>query len=249
MNNETISSADTSSQETPAPQWRPLSRVQRRIAGVLVEKAKTTPDAYPLTLNGLTTGCNQKSNRSPQMSLSPSDVELAVDELREMGAVIEVQSGSRVAKYRHTLYDWLDVNKLEMAVMAELLLRGEQTVGELRSRAARMEPIADLSALHPVLDSLAQKGLVVQLTPSGRGQIVTHALFSEREMEELRRRTSDQAAAAVSAPTSGQRAPSPSRNSSDRALQETIQALQEDVAALRLRVDRLEARVEEPREL
>ena len=244
MNNETISTSGTASSASPEPRWRPLSRVQRRVAGVLVEKAKTTPDAYPLTLNALTTGCNQKSNRSPQMSLSTGDVELVVDELREMGAVIEVQSGSRVAKYRHTLYDWLDVNKLEMAVMAELLLRGEQTVGELRSRASRMEPIADLSALHPVLDSLVQKGLVVQLTPSGRGQIVTHALFSKREMEELRQRTSDRAETGASAPAGEQSAPTASRQSTDSAFQEKIEALQEDIAALRLRVGRLEAKFE-----
>ncbi len=87
--------------------WQPLTAVQRRVVGVLVEKAKTTPDAYPLTLNALTNGCNQKSNRHPHMELASEEVERALDELREMGAVTEVQSGGRVAKYRHYLYEWL----------------------------------------------------------------------------------------------------------------------------------------------
>ena len=112
--------------------WRPLTAAQRRVAGVLVEKAKTTPDAYPMTLNALTNGCNQKSNRSPLMDLSPDEVQNALDELREMGAVAEVQAGGRVPKYRHYLYEWLGVEKAAMAVMTELLLRGEQTLGELR---------------------------------------------------------------------------------------------------------------------
>ena len=89
-------------------------------------------------------------------------------------------------KYRHYLYEWLGVDKVEMAVMTELLLRGDQTVGELRGRAARMEPISDLSALRPVLDSLKSKGLVVSLTPEGRGHAVTHALYKPRELEAIR---------------------------------------------------------------
>lgn len=178
------------------PAWRPLTAPQRRVAGVLVEKAKTTPDAYPLTLHALTSGCNQKSNRSPLMNLSPDDVELALEKLREFGAVVEIQSGSsRVAKYRHVLYEWLGVDKVEMAVMTELLLRGEQTVGELRGRAARMEPIADLNALRPVLKSLIDKGLVVALTPDGRGQCVSHALYSESEMKQVRARCSQRESA------------------------------------------------------
>jgi hypothetical protein len=92
-----------------------------------------------------------------------------------------------VLKYRHYLYDWLGVDKVEMAVMTELLLRGAQTVGELRGRAARMEPIADLAALKPVLDSLKAKGLVISLSPEGRGQVVSHALYQPQELEKVRR--------------------------------------------------------------
>src|SRR5687768_16820230 len=171
----------------PAPRrWQPLSLRQRRVFGVLVEKAKTTPDAYPMTINGLVAGCNQKSNREPQLSLTPEEVEQVLEELRGMGAVTEVQGSGRVAKYRHHAYEWLGVEKTELAVMTELMLRGEQTLGELRGRAARMEPIADLAALKPVVDSLLAKGLMIELSPPGRGQIISHGLYKERELNELK---------------------------------------------------------------
>src|SRR5262245_51294211 len=128
----------STSTTTTSPTWKPLNPTQRRVAGVLVEKAKTTPEQYPLSLNALTTGCNQKNNRQPLTNLTQDQVEQAIDELREMGAVVEVQGSGRVPKYKHCLYEWLGVEKIELAIMAELLLRGEQTVGELRSRAARM---------------------------------------------------------------------------------------------------------------
>lgn len=174
--------------EHNSPRWQPLNSRQRRVFGVLVEKAKTTPDAYPMTVNGITTGCNQKTNREPLTNYSSDDIEQILEELRGVGATVEVQGSGRVAKYKHLAYDWLGVDKVEMAVMAELLLRGEQTVGELRTRAARMEPIADLAALKPVLDSLRKKNLVINLSPEGRGQVVTHNLYKERELVELKAR-------------------------------------------------------------
>lgn len=172
---------------TAAPRrWQPVSAIDRRVLGVLVEKAKTTPDAYPMTLNGLRTGCNQKSNRFPTMEVEADDVEESLERLRLLGAIGFVEGAGRVNKYRHYLYEWLGVDKVELAIMAELLLRGAQTVGELRGRAARMEPIADLAALKPVVDSLIAKQLVVSLTPEGRGQVVSHALYLPREMERVR---------------------------------------------------------------
>lgn len=169
-----------------APRWKPLSAVDRRVAGVLVEKAKTTPDAYPMSLNGICTACNQKNNRHPVMQLEPEDVEASLDRLREQGAVGLIQGHGRVSKYRHYLYEWLGVDKVELAVMAELLLRGAQTEGELRGRAARMEPIADVNALRPVLASLQSKGLVIPLTPEGRGHVVAHGLYLPGELEKLK---------------------------------------------------------------
>jgi uncharacterized protein len=192
-------SMDTPGSSSEAPRrWQPLSLRQRRVFGVLIEKAKTTPDAYPMTLNGLVTGSNQKSNREPQLNLSPEDVEQVLEELRGMGAVTEVQGSGRVAKYRHHAYEWLGVEKTELAVMTELMLRGEQTLGELRGRAARMEPIADVAALRPVVDSLIKKGLMIELTPPGRGQIVSHNLHKERELNELKARLANYVAPADS---------------------------------------------------
>jgi uncharacterized protein YceH (UPF0502 family) len=181
-------STDTqTSEQQAARRWRPISAVERRVLGVLVEKAKTTPESYPLSINALRAGCNQKSNRAPLMQLEEDQIEEALEQLRKIGAVAQIQGGARIDRYRHLAYDWLGVEKVELAVMAELLLRGTQTVGELRGRAARMEPIKELAELQPTLDSLRTKGLVIYLTPPGRGSVVTHALYLEHEMEKVRR--------------------------------------------------------------
>jgi hypothetical protein len=172
--------------QPPKPRWVPLSPIDRRVLGVLVEKAKTTPEAYPMSANAVSTGSNQKSNRAPLMQLQPEQVQESLDRLRQLGAVGLIEGYGRVPKYRHYLYDWMGVDKLELAVMAELLLRGDQTVGELRARASRMEAIADLGALRPVLESLRAKGLVVSLTPEGRGHVVSHALYRPQELERLK---------------------------------------------------------------
>ena len=169
----------------PPRRWQPIGPVERRVLGVLVEKAKTTPDVYPLTLHAITTGANQKNNRDPVMQLTAEDVEAALDRLRSLGAVGLVEGYGRVPKYRHYLYEWLGVDKVEAAVMAELLLRGPQTEGQLRAHTSRMEPIADLSMLRQILAGLKAKGLVVSLTPEGRGHVVAHTLYPAREMERL----------------------------------------------------------------
>ncbi len=189
------------SESESKPRWQPLGAIGRRVVGVLVEKAKTTPAGYPMSLVGVCTACNQKSNRSPAMNLEPEDVEEMLDELRQLGAVGMVEGSGRVTKYRHYLYDWLGVDKVELAVMAELLLRGAQTVGELRSRVARMEPVRDLAALRPLLESLKSKGLVISLTPEGRGHVVTHALYQPRELERLQAQYS---AASVAPPANAE---------------------------------------------
>ncbi|MBA2113006.1 DUF480 domain-containing protein [Bremerella alba] len=168
------------------PAWRPLSKIQRRVLGVLIEKAKTTPDSYPMSLNGLTTGSNQKSNRDPQLNVESWEIEETLEQLREMGAVAEVHGDGRVVKFRHYGKDWLGCDGNELSVMAELLLRGPQTIGELRGRAARMGKIPDMGSLQPILDELQRKKLVIPLTPKGRGQVVTHALFSEKELAQQR---------------------------------------------------------------
>jgi uncharacterized protein YceH (UPF0502 family) len=169
-----------------APRWRALERQERRVVGVLAEKAKTTPENYPLTVNSLINGCNQKSNRFPQMTLDEDAVVQALDSLRHAGAVSMVQGDGRVDKYRHLLYEWLGVDKAELAVMTELLLRGAQTLGELRGRAARMEPIKEIGDLLPIVDRLREKRLVIYLSPPGRGAVVTHNLYQPQELEKVR---------------------------------------------------------------
>ena len=245
-----VESADLqAAADADQPKWQPLTKVQRRVVGVLVEKAKTTPESYPLSLKAVATGSNQKSNRDPQMSVDPEDLEEVMDELRQLGVVIEIQGGGRVAKYKHAMYQWLGVDKVELAVMAELLLRGEQTLGELRGRAARMEPIADVAALRPIVCSLMDKGLVIALTPEGRGQIVTHALYREREMTDLKARHANGAATVPPsrAPESTQPVSasvpesSPAPTADITALQAEVRSLQSELEDVKQRLSRLEA--------
>ena len=192
-----MSDAPEPTQGQTSPRWQPISAIDRRVLGVLAEKAKTTPDIYPMSLNAICTGCNQKSNRDPVMQLEPADVEESLDRLRKLGAVGIIEGYGRVAKYRHYLYEWLGVEKIELSVMTELLLRGDQTVGELRGRASRMDPIPDLATLKSILDALKSKGLAVSLTPEGRGQVVSHALYKPRELEALKIKYSSDAGPAV----------------------------------------------------
>jgi uncharacterized protein YceH (UPF0502 family) len=238
-----------------ARRWRPLAALDRRVVGVLVEKAKTTPEAYPLSVNALRSGCNQKNNRYPLMEIELEDVEESLDRLRGAGAIVEVQGGGRVPRFRHCLYEWLGVDKVELAVMAELLLRGAQTEGELRGRAARMEPIVDLAALRPVLVSLKHKGLIVSLSPEGRGHVLTHALYEPRELEKLRaehasgsmqqydragRDESDDADSAVRLATTG-----PSGDPSQQELiRQELAELRSELETLRSEVAELRRQVE-----
>jgi uncharacterized protein YceH (UPF0502 family) len=172
----------------PVPQsWPVLNLTERRVLGVMAEKAKTTPDAYPMSLNALVTGCNQKSNRDPVLNLSDEEAEEALRSSQQKGLAIRVTSSGRVERWKHNLYDALQVNKVELAVLAELLLRGPQTEGELRGRAARMEPIDDLEALREVLKPLADRRLVVYLSPENRrGTVLTHGFHAAQELEKLR---------------------------------------------------------------
>ncbi len=239
----------TRATEPPQPKWRPLRAIDRRVAGVLAEKAKTTPDIYPMSLNAVCTGCNQKSNRHPVMALEPDDVEESLDRLREMGAVSLVEGYGRVRKYRHYLYQWLGVDKVELAVMTELLLRGPQTVGELRGRAARMEPIADLAALRPVLEGLKQKGLVVSLTPEGRGHVVTHALYLPDELQKLQAQHGEGVSAGPARPAAVPADAAPATTATTAAgagvEQEIIATLRSDIDELKTHLAQLRSDVEQ----
>ncbi|HVL11060.1 MAG TPA: DUF480 domain-containing protein, partial [Gemmata sp.] len=158
------------SQPSPTPR-ETLVPIERRILGVLVEKQKTskTADSYPLTLNSLVTGCNQKSNRDPVLELDEFEVEEGLTALQKKGLVTRV-TGGRAERFKHNLYDARTRNGAELAVLAELLLRGPQTKGDLRGRAARMDPIDTLDALEAILKELVARRLSVYLTePDRRG--------------------------------------------------------------------------------
>ena len=245
------------------PRWQPVSAIDRRVLGVLVEKAKTTPDVYPMTISALRSGCNQKNNRDPLLMLEPDDIEASLDRLRALGAVAEVQGGGRVAKFRHYLYEWMGVDKVELAVMTELLLRGAQTAGELRGRAARMEPIADISALRPILEQLKAKGLVLSLTPDGRGHVVTHALHSHKELDKQRQQFAEGATAhslagedpvesispvaATHSPPASMRPAAAATTSSNHEiaeLREQIRGMRDDFQQLLEQVDQLSSELE-----
>jgi uncharacterized protein YceH (UPF0502 family) len=227
-----------------APKWKPLNSRQRRVLGVLVEKAKTVPESYPMTVNGIVAGSNQKSNREPQMSLTDEDVEQVLEELRSLGVVTEVQGSGRVLKYRHHAYEWLGVTAVELAVMTELLLRGEQTLGDLRARAARMEPIADQVALKTVVDSLLKKGLMQELTPPGRGQIVSHNLYKDREVGDLKNQFAAGAPRASTGVEEPSLASSPSSASLKYATADQLAEVAVELAELRAEFARLRMRVE-----
>ena len=237
--------------------WVPLTADERRVLGVLVEKAKTTPDVYPLSLAAIVTGCNQKSNRDPVVTVDADDVEETCNHLRKKGAVILVESGGRVVRYKHLMYEWLKVNKVELAVMAELLLRGTQTEGDLRARASRMEPLADLSALQAILDTLLAKDLIVYLSPPGvrRGVVVTHNLYAPKDLDRERARYSQGSFDVPdgppppppprSAPGSAPARPAgpPPELSEVPTLRAEIQTLRDDVRSLQDQVAQLAAEV------
>ncbi|MEP1553798.1 MAG: DUF480 domain-containing protein [Paraglaciecola sp.] len=136
-----------------------LTPLQARIIGVLLEKEITTPDQYPLSLNGLTLGCNQKSNREPVMQLTESEVQNTLDELRDKKLIFEhTSSGSRVTKYKHrfcnTEFSDLKFNRQQLAIICVMLLRGPQTPGELRTRTNRLAEFANVDEVETSLNTL-----------------------------------------------------------------------------------------------
>lgn len=215
--------------------WPLLTLAERRVLGVLIEKQKTTPDVYPMTLNGLVTACNQKSNRDPVMSLEDYEVEETLNGLQKQALATRVESG-RVDKFRHLLYETWSVNKTEIALLAELLLRGPQTEGELRSRVSRMADLSSLDDLRAACKPLAERGLVVYLTPEGRrGTALTHGFHDPAELDKLRGRFSG---------TAVDDEPTRPAATAGPGLATRVEQLTAEVAALTQRVAALEQKVE-----
>jgi uncharacterized protein len=224
--------------------WPVLDVLERRVLGVMVEKAKTTPDTYPLSINALVSGSNQKSNRDPLLNVSDFEVEDALTRCKEKGLAIKI-IGGRVIRWRHYLYETWHVDKHDLAVLAELLLRGPQTEGELRSRAARMEPFDDLEALRRTLKPLVERNLVVYLTPEDRrGAILTHGFHSPQELAQLRARAAAQPVPAESSfphspPAVSTPVARPVAAESSAETERTLAAVRAEVASLKQVVDEL----------
>lgn len=234
---------DDSLSATPAPKDYSLSPRERRVVGVLIEKAKTVPDSYPMTLNGIVTGCNQKSNRHPQMTFTDEQVEDVIESLRHKGLVVEIQGSGRVPKFKHQAYDWFGANKVELAVLAELLLRGEQTLGDLRSRTSRMEPIADLGEMQRIVQALIDRGLMQALTPAGRGQMVSHAMYLAGEQAELAKTIASSSWSETPSGSSGSREVAASRGGGGDT-SAASRAWAEEAAELRLLIEQLSERLQ-----
>lgn len=208
-----------------------LNETEARIVGALVEKQLTTPEYYPLTLNALINACNQKNNRDPVMSLDETTVNSALERLRDRNIVyIFYGSGARVPKYKHMLPSVYELEPSETAVIAVLLLRGAQTIGELRERTGRMYEFRGLDEVQATLDSLIKRDdpLVVKLErlPGQKDARFAHLLSGEIDMERV-------AAAAVihaRGPSSGG---------------ERIETLEQEVAHLRSEVESLRSTFDE----
>lgn len=157
-----------------------LSLLETRVLGVLVEKQHTVPDAYPLTLNALVAGCNQKTSRDPILDAGDAEVQASVDHLRALSLIVE-SSGGRVMRYAHNVERVLGVPSQSVALLAALMLRGPQTVSELRTSTERLHRFADVSTVEGFLQELSQRpdgALVAEMPrqPGTRETRWTHLL-------------------------------------------------------------------------
>ena len=217
-----------------------------RVLGTLIEKAMTTPAQYPLSLNSLVTGVNQKSNRDPVVEIDETRALLALDGLRRKGLARDVSfTGSRVEKFRHTAGEALSARGPELAVLAELLLRGPQTTGELRARASRMAAFDSIEAVDGTLASMATDSRGGESDASVRGSLVRSVapLPGSRAPRWAQCLCHDLHAIGAGAETL---AAEMGRASTSRAGDSVrVDALQPRVDALEARVDALAARVDE----
>jgi uncharacterized protein len=231
-----------------------LSRKQRRVLGTLLEKAFTTPDQYPLTLKAATTGCNQKSNRDPATAYDEDAVQQTLDELREIGFVGELHTeGGRTSRFRHYLRQRTTLTEPQLAIMTELMLRGRQQLGELRTRASRMVDIDSQERLRTELQTLLDLGLVRtngslerrgvdvdhNLYPPGENRDEMTALAEESEPAERSFTPAAAIAFRPAAPVSEDRSRVAVLETELSGLKDEIAELREQFAALQDRVDDL----------
>ncbi|MEI6721494.1 MAG: YceH family protein [Betaproteobacteria bacterium] len=165
-----------------------LSLLETRILGTLAEKERTVPDSYPLTLNALASGCNQKTSRDPVMDASDAEIQAGIDSLKGYSLVME-SSGGRVSRYEHNLQRVLQVPSQSTALLTILMLRGPQTAGELRIASERLHKFADISAVEAFLHELAERpagALVMELPrlPGARENRWAHLLSGTPEVDQ-----------------------------------------------------------------
>ena len=207
----------------------PLDPVEVRVLGALIEKEAATPEYYPLSMNALVNACNQKSNRHPVVNYTDEDVSDAILRLRAKGLAVTITGGSRVAKYGQRISESLNLGRRELAVLAVLLLRGPQTLGEIKDRAERLYHFADLDETASTLDRLADwpaMPLAVKLPrqPGQKEARFAHLLSGEPQVES----------------ETGPDVSSPSPSAMER-LEDEVRALRDELAELRRRLDALEA--------
>jgi len=208
--------------------WQ-LDAPEARVLGSLLEKEIATPEYYPLSLNALVNACNQKSNREPVVAFDEDIVEVALAGLRAKGLAVRITGDSRVPKHGQRFTETLNLGRREAALMCLLLLRGPQTVGELRGRSDRLYSFDDLEAVESTLQRLGEAGLVKKLprTPGSREWRYAHLLSGD-----------------VAAPEEGDLAPASSRTSGreepvalPEAVEERIAGLERELARLRREFD------------
>lgn len=214
-----------------------LTPEECRVLGVLVEKAQTTPQQYPMTVNGLIAGCNQKNNRDPITNYDEDTVLDALDSLRGKGLARQVEmSGSRVPKYRHVAREALEVDTSQLVVLTEMLLRGPQTLGELRGRASRMHPLESLDVVKNILATLMERAepLVKELPPApgSRAERYAHLLCPSLIPKE-----GAMPSAAARTPTT----PHAVTSAASGALEQRVDELEQEVRELKDAVARIEA--------
>jgi uncharacterized protein len=229
-----------------------LTPIEARVIGCLIEKQITTPDQYPLSLNALVNACNQKSNRDPVLELEERLVQQTVDDLARKHFVVEKSGfGSRVPKYQHrfcnTEYGTLKLDPQELAIVCELLVRGPQTPGELRSRAARMAPFGDVSEVEAALTRLSHREdgpFVTQLArePGRRDSRWAH-LFSGPVEGGGAERHPVEARATASAGELRSAVATPETAFPDMRQEDRLERLEDEVRALRAELNDLKSRL------
>src|SRR5579862_4982403 len=202
----------------------PLSPVELRVLGALIEKEVTTPEYYPLSLNALVTACNQKSNRWPVVEFEDAEVLHAIEVLRHQGFASEITGGSRVAKYRQRFTETLNMGRRETAILCVLMLRGQQTLGKIKGRTDRLYQFTDLEEVELVLQKLMERtegALAIKLAPAPGMKEPRYAQLLGGPVD------TGQETASVASPA----------HSRMGALEEEVQQLRKEVEELRARVE------------